>query len=220
MTPGGMRQRAPGCFRNNNKAFGRLKPTIFRRLGLDLDVAFPLADMAFLVTVVSGVSVSLLYCAVTGISPIPSSSPAKAMILELLPENVEGTVLELGAGWGTLAFPLASALPGAEIVAFELSPVPWLFMLARMALTRPRNLSVLRRNFLKEKLENVSAVVCYLHSECLDTIRPKMEAELAPGTLVISNTFDIPGWQPRDEHRLECSFCPRVYVYEVPARTV
>jgi len=219
MAPFRMRQRVPGRIRKN-RAARRLKPTIVRSPDLDFDVAFPLMDMAFLVTVVAGVSVSLLYCAVTGISPIPSSSPATALILELLPENVEGEVLELGAGWGTLAFPMASALPGVKIVAFELSPVPWVFMLARMALTRPRNLSVLRRNFLKEKLENVSVVVCYLHSECLEMLRPKMEAELAPGTLVISNTFDIPGWQPRDVHRLECSFCPRVYVYEVPARTV
>jgi hypothetical protein len=165
-----------------------------------------------------GVVISLFYCAVTGISPIPSSSPSRSCILENLPENLTGNVCELGAGWGTLAFPMAAALPELEVIAFELSPIPWLFMMIRDKLTRRKNLTIHRRNFFKNKFENVSLVVCYLHSECLEKLRPKMESELKPGTLVLSNTFEIPGWIPETIHRLEDSFCPQVYVYRVPSK--
>lgn len=176
-------------------------------------------EYSFLGASVLGVLVSLFYCAVTGISPIPSSSTSRSCILENLPDNLSGSVCELGAGWGTLAFPLASALPELEIIAFELSPIPWLFMHLRDKLTRRKNLTIHRRNFFKEKFEGVSLVVCYLHSECLEKLRPKMEAELKPGTLVLSNTFEIPGWEPERIHRLEDSFCPQVYVYRVPSKT-
>ena len=177
-------------------------------------------EYSLLGVIVLGVLVSLVYCGFTGISPIPSSSPSRSCILENLPQNLSGSVCELGAGWGTLAFPLAAALPEAEIVAFELSPVPWLFMLARDKLMGRKNLTIHRRNFFKDKFDDVSLVVCYLHSECLEKLRPKMEAELEPGTMVLSNTFEIPGWQPEKIHRLDDSFCPQVYVYRVPDRPV
>ena len=59
-------------------------------------------------------------------------------------------------------------------------------------------------------------VVAYLHSEGLAKVRDKMERELAPGTLVLSNTFEIPGWTHEEIHQLDCSFCPQVYLYRVP----
>ncbi|MCW9040785.1 MAG: hypothetical protein OQJ76_09860 [Rhodospirillales bacterium] len=43
-----------------------------------------------------------------------------------------------------------------------------------------------------------------------------LEAELEAGTLLISNSFDMPGWEPETIHRLDDSFCPEVYVYRVP----
>jgi hypothetical protein len=173
-----------------------------------------------LAAVLIAVPVSLAYCIVTGISPIPSTSTARDCMFACLPADLTGKVAELGAGWGSLAFPLAAQFPSVEVLAFEVSPVPWLFMLARYALVRPFNVTIRRRNFMRESLEGVSAVVCYLHSEALAKARAKLEAELAPGTLVISNTFDIPGWEPERVYRLDDSFCPEVYVYRVPAAVV
>jgi len=191
-------------------------------IGVILSVLF---EYVLLGVVVSGVAVSLIYCVVTGISPIPSSSPSRAFILgdllgECAPDLMGAAIGELGAGWGTMAFPLSARFPGTKVLAYELSPVPWLFMWLRQGLFRRRNLRIHRRNFLKEPLSGLSLVVCYLHSECLEKLRPKMEAELAPGTLVISNTFDIPGWEPDAVHKLDDSFCPQVYVYRVPGATL
>ncbi len=175
-------------------------------------------EYAILVVVVSAVAVSLYYSWVTGISPIPSSRISRKKILDLLPEKLEGRILELGAGWGTLAFPLAAAFPEAEVLAYELSPVPWMFMCVRHKLFSRRNLDIQRRDFLREQLGPTSAVICYLHSEALEKLRPKLEREAAPGTIVVSNTFEVPGWTPEAVYRLDDSFCPNVYVYRVPER--
>lgn len=163
-----------------------------------------------------GFVVSGYYCLVTGISPIPSSRISTNHILDIAPEQVIGDILELGAGWGTLAFPLAGLYPGNRILAYELSPVPWLFMKLRHALFQHANLDIRRRDFRKASLESVGLVVAYLHSEGLAKVRDKMERELKPGTLVLSNVFDIPGWTPEAKHQLADSFCPQVYLYRVP----
>jgi len=52
----------------------------------------------------------------------------------------------------------------------------------------------LKKNF-RFRVE-IKAVFCYLHSEAFEKLRPKLERDLEPNTLVISNVFDILGWQP------------------------
>ena len=175
-------------------------------------------EYTLLAVVVAAVVVSFYYTAVTGISPIPSSSTSRRKVLECLPKDLEGRILELGAGWGTLAFPLAYQFPECEVLALELSPVPWFFMYLRSRLFRRRNLRIRRMNFLRYPFEGAKAVVCYLHEEALATTRLKMENELEPGTLIISNTFAVPGWTPETVHRLDDSFCPNVYIYRVPEK--
>lgn len=164
------------------------------------------------------VIVTTYYVVVTGISPMPSSRKSRKKIQEIL--NLAGVacVVDLGAGWGNLAFSIASVMPEAELMAYELSPFPWLMMKVRNKLFGPRNVTVQRRDFRKVSLEGTDAVVCYLYSELLEKIRPKLERELAPGTLVVSNVFDIPGWHPEAVHKLYDSQCPQIYVYRVPER--
>lgn len=177
-----------------------------------------LFEYTLLAFVVTACTVSLIYCGVTGISPIPSSRPSREFMFSLLPQGFDGEIVELGAGWGTLAFPLAKRFSNANVHAFELSPVPWFVMLIRWAFSTCTNLRLFRANFLKVPIRGeTEAVMCYLHSEVLEKVRPKLERELAPGTLFVSNVFEVPGWIPEAVHKIDCSFCPQVYVYRVPA---
>ena len=89
--------------------------------------------------------------------------------------------------------------PQSKVSAYEISPVQWLAMQLRWLFQFCRNLIIERVNLLKKNFRfrvETKAVVCYLHSEALEKLRPKLERDLEPGTLVISNVFDIPGWQP------------------------
>lgn len=131
----------------------------------------------------------------TGISPMPSSWKIRDLLLRELPQNVT-CIYELGSGWGTLAFPLAKKFKHVELHAFELSFFPWLVSAIIQKMGKYSNLHLHRKNFLKEPLEGVDVIVCYLYPGAMRNLKPKFEHELKPGTWIFSNSFSIPGWQP------------------------
>ena len=132
-----------------------------------------------------------------------------------IPTDQGGTIYELDAGWGAVAFPLARRCPDATVVAYELSPVPWLYMKLYRMLFGPQNLEVRRRNFFRENLAKASLVVCYLYPGAMEKLSRKLVLELEPGARVISNTFAIPSWTPQLVQNLEDVMCPQVFHYEM-----
>jgi hypothetical protein len=154
----------------------------------------------------------------TGISPMPTSGRVRRQVLSLLPEGMEGTVLELGSGWGTLAFALADRCPRARVVAFELSPVPYAFAWLRQRLAPRPNLHLVREDFFRARFSGASAVVCYLYPGAMTRLGPKLSEELAPGTRILSHTFALRGWKPVQTRVVDDLYRTPVYLYEVPGR--
>jgi hypothetical protein len=153
----------------------------------------------------------------TGISPMPTSGKVRRQLLTLVPADLEGPLLELGSGWGTLAFALADHCPRARVVAFELSPLPYAFSWLRQRLAPRPNLQLVRQDFLRASFSGASAVVCYLFPGAMTRLAPKLAGELAPGTLVFSHTFALRGWKPLRTRVVDDLYRTPVYVYEVPA---
>lgn len=147
----------------------------------------------------------------TGISPMPSSRLAMKQVLQFVTPTQPGPLYELGAAWGSLVFPLARAFPERQIVAYELSTIPWLFLLLRVRVSRLSNIKVLRRNFFRDDLGEAAAVVCYLYPEGMVRLSTKLKSELAPGTVVVSNTFALPGWMPVQQAQLNDMYGTKVY---------
>jgi hypothetical protein len=155
----------------------------------------------------------------TGISPMPTSPRVRRQLLSLLPAETEGTVLELGSGWGTLAFALADHCPRARVVAFELSPLPYAFSRLRQRLAPRSNLQLVREDFFRASFSEASAVVCYLFPGAMTRLAPRLSTELAPGTRILSHTFALRGWKPLRTLVVDDLYRTPVYLYEVPART-
>lgn len=158
------------------------------------------------------------YTLLLGIGPMPSSRAARAVVLELVRESVQGRadceLHELGAGWGTLAFALGRAFPSARVVAWERSPVPWLFCAVRRRLTRAPNVELRRADFFAASLERADVVVCYLFTGAMERLGPKLERELRrPGAVVVSNTFGVRGWTAETTRTLEDLYRTKVYRY-------
>lgn len=149
--------------------------------------------------------VTVYYSWKLGISPMPSTSQAKKAIYSLLPMEVEGTVYELGAGWGDILMELVSRYP--KVVGYELSPLPW-------AVAQLRTKKCLRRDFFEADLRDAGLIVCYLYPGAMRRLQEKFEKELKPGTWVISNTFRIPGWEPKQVIKLRDLYNTPVYLYE------
>jgi hypothetical protein len=172
-------------------------------------------EYSLLFLTLSGIIVCLVYTFLTGISPVASSFLSRKKIIKAVPADQEGMIYELGAGWGTLAFPLARRCPQSTVVAYELSPLPWIFMKLRGFLCGPRNLKIVRRNFLQDDLSGASLVVCYLYPGAMAKLSSKLAMELKPDAGVISNTFEIPRWTPTSIQSLEDVMCPQIFHYKM-----
>ncbi|MEW6490786.1 MAG: SAM-dependent methyltransferase [Thermodesulfobacteriota bacterium] len=174
-------------------------------------------DLAVAALVAVGLVFTVVYTFLTGISPVPTNRRVRDTLLAALPDRLEGTIFELGSGWGTLAFPLARRYPGCPVAAYELSPAPWAFSLLRALLSPLPNLTIHRSDFHRVSLARAVLVVCYLYPGGMARLRPKLEAELPAGALVVSNFFAVPGWTPLAVHRAADLEGSPVYLYRMPA---
>jgi precorrin-6B methylase 2 len=151
-----------------------------------------------------------------GIPPMPSSAPVRARMIALLRELRPqgcGTAIELGSGWGMLSIDVSRAIPAATVIGYENSPVPHWFSMAARRISRRENLRLERANIHSVSLREADVVLCYLSPRAMSLLRPKLEAELKPGSLVISNTFAVPAWRPTRVAVMEDMYRTRIYVY-------
>lgn len=153
----------------------------------------------------------LLFTWKNGVSPMPTSHKIRNVLLENLPKLNDGTVIELGSGWGNLLFPLSKKYANCSIIGFENSPIPYLFS---SFLNHSKNLKIVRHDFFEQSLRDVNLIVCYLFPASMERLKEKLERELRPGTQVVSHTYEIPNWKPKKIISVDSSM---IYLYEVPS---
>lgn len=155
-----------------------------------------------------------IYTLLTGISPMPTSAKVRGAMLAALPDNINGAIFELGSGWGTLAVPLARQYSNCPVLGFEISPLPWLYSRLRQMVTQTQNLTFHRRNYLTADFSASALIVVYIHADGMEKLKPKFERELKPGTLILSNFFQIRGWEPIQELTVDDIHQTKVYLYQ------
>ncbi|MFG6149864.1 hypothetical protein [Halobacillus sp. B23F22_1] len=128
-----------------------------------------------------------------GITPTPTTSKEKAAALKLTESLHPSFIADLGAGFGTMAFPLAKQFPEAKVVAYETAVIPWIFLLIRNFLQPRANLSIRRKNFLKEDLSSYDLFYTYLYPKAMEQLQAKITHQR---TTMISNCFAMPDWKP------------------------
>ena len=102
------------------------------------------AELVILAAALAVILVIAIPALVLGVAPAMTSTKVRAVMLKAVPDDIEGTIFELGSGWGNLAFALARRFPRCPVRAFELSPLPWLYSRARQLLVPAPNLSIHR----------------------------------------------------------------------------
>lgn len=148
-----------------------------------------------------------------GITPTPTSSKVKHHFIAALPKILKGPILELGAGWGTLAFPLARRYPHNLVIAYESSLMPYLFCKLRHLCNPLPNLTFKRKNFFDENFQEAALVVCYLYPGAMRKLKEKFKQELKKGTLIATHTFAIPGDVPVFTDVVDDLYRTRIYHY-------
>lgn len=162
--------------------------------------------------------VSIIYWTIkNGISPMPTSPKVKKALLqtvdESIPKDLIGDVFELGSGFLTLGVPLARIFPNNQIIALEISTIPFIYSKIIIYFLKYKNLDVRNEDFFKVNLNQASLVVCYLYPKAMEKLKSKFEDELQDGTYIISNTFAIPGWTPIKIVVVEDLYRTNIYLY-------
>lgn len=120
---------------------------------------------------------------------------AKKM-LELAQVRPGESLYDLGCGDGRLII-LAAKDIGAKSTGIELRED--LVERARIEIKRLNlegKVNVIQGNFFDVTISDANVVTLYLTSSANERLRPKLEAELKPGSRVISHDFKVPGWKP------------------------
>lgn len=174
-----------------------------------------LVSIIFLFIVIL-IAVCLFYENRVLVPPVPTLPWVKRQMLEALamhaPEQ-DMRIAELGSGWGGLAFALTRKFPSAEITGFELSPFPYWFSKIREVFHR--RVSFERADFFERDLSAFNVVIFYLTPKLTERLSAKLRRDLKPGSLVISNAFSLPGWEPVQVRESRMFLRIPVYVYRV-----
>jgi predicted RNA methylase len=139
------------------------------------------------------------------------------MLAELKPDE---TLYDLGSGDGRAVIMAAKDF-GAKSVGVELRDD-----LTKRALTSINDLNlndktrIIQKDIFDVDLSAANVVFLYLTTSANERIKPKLEAELKPGTRVVSHDYEILGWKAKKVD----NFCENpklgypshtLYVYEV-----
>lgn len=150
-----------------------------------------------------------------GISPMPTTSPVLRTVLASLPQGLQGQAHELGAGWGTLAWAISKHCPQLQVIAWEASPVPYLFCRLRLLVQPRSNLFVRFGDFHRAHLHQATLVVSYLWTGAMTMLAQKFSAELPTDAVVISHTFAWPGKEAEEVQIADDLYRTPVYRYKI-----
>jgi hypothetical protein len=115
-------------------------------------------------------------------------------VSELLPRNAPFKFIDLGCGWGGGLAVLAGRCARGEFSGVESAPLPALF--GRFRLRNEKNCRVRFGDFWNEDLGRFDVVYAFLSPAPMPRLWRKARAEMKPGSLFISNTFEVPGVEP------------------------
>ncbi|TAJ12915.1 SAM-dependent methyltransferase [Patescibacteria group bacterium] len=101
-----------------------------------------------------------------------------------------GDVLyDLGSGDGRVIAALAEDCPTARAIGVEKAPLPYFLSLFRFWKKPLSNTKVLFKDFSKVSLADATHVYMYLFPEVVESLLPKLNKDLRPGTIVVSCDF-------------------------------
>lgn len=141
-----------------------------------------------------------------------SNRQTVAALGELLVERSPCRMLDLGAGLGSTTVPLADQLPDSQFTGVENAPLTWLVG-RLLSLGRP-NIQWRWEDLWQARLGDFDVVYAFLSPAPMAKLWAKAQAEMAPGSLFVSNTFPVPGVTPDRVIEVACTPARPLYCYQ------
>ncbi|MEN3112623.1 class I SAM-dependent methyltransferase [Uliginosibacterium paludis] len=137
-------------------------------------------------------------------------------MLAYLGNPAELKLLDIGSGTGGLLRRIARLRPAWDVRGIESAPAP--FWISRWLARREARLTFHRADLWKMPLGDFDVVYAFLSPVPMPGIWRKAITEMKPGSLLISNSFEIPGIQPFETLLVDDSRHTRLFCYRIPAK--
>lgn len=142
-----------------------------------------------------------------------SNRQTVAALAELLAERGPSRFLDLGAGVGSTTVPLADHLPDSHFTGYENAPLTWL--VGRLLSVGRPNLRWRWDDLWQARLGDYDVVYAFLSPAPMPRLWAKVKAEMAPGSLFVSNSFPVPGATPTRIIDVDCQPARPLYCYQL-----
>lgn len=180
-------------------------PLVWLTRGLNIEPGWFLLAFIVLLLVYRG--------ALSGQVPLYlSNKQTVAALAELLAERGPGRFLDLGAGLGSITVPLADRYPDSHFTGYENAPLTWLA--GRLLSVGRPNIDWRRDDLWQARLGDYDVVYAFLSPVPMARLWAKIEAEMAPGSLFVSNSFPVPGVTPDQVIEVDCTPARPLYCYQ------
>jgi SAM-dependent methyltransferase len=131
---------------------------------------------------------------VTGGPFVPSSRKSVQAMVDLANIKPGDTIMDLGSGDGRTLF--AAADRGAHAIGLEINPyLVWYTNLWAKFHRKKGTVNARWANIWKTKFPKSDVVFVYLIPWRMEELAAKLEREMKPGTIVVSNSFMFPKWK-------------------------
>jgi len=146
---------------------------------------------------------------------VPTGDETVDRMLRMANVGPKDYVIDLGSGDGRIVITAAKQF-GATGFGVELNTERWKLSLANAAKEGVADrANFFQRDLFETDISKATVLTMYLLPAVNLKLRPRILAELRPGTRVVSHDFDMAEWQP--DARADRSWT-RVYLWIVPAR--
>jgi precorrin-6B methylase 2 len=146
---------------------------------------------------------------------VPTPQPVVDAMLKLAQVRKGDILYDLGSGDGRIPV-TAARVYGIRATGIDIDPERIAEAKANVAQNKVGNLVTIRQEDLFEAdFKDASVVTLYLLPSLNEKLKPRLLAELKPGTRIVSNTFDMGDWQPEKTEEVEGR---TIYLWTVPKR--
>jgi len=145
-----------------------------------------------------------------------TSRAARVRLLDILPQDRPVRFIDVGCGFGGVVSTVGRERPTRECLGLETAWLPYMVSRLRCALS-PNHVTVARRDLWQHDLSEADVVYAYLSPVPMARLWRKVVAEMQPGTLFISNSFEVPGVEPSARFEIDDATRSVLHVYRIAA---
>ncbi len=130
-----------------------------------------------------------------------TSARATLKIISIIQSHKKshGVLYDLGSNHGKFALKVQKSLPRLEIYGLDNNSVRIFWSKAKTIFAK-HSPNFLKIDIFKADISRADVVYAYLPSSLMPHLRQKLQKELKPGSMVITNTVFFDGWDPMETY--------------------